>query len=254
MPSCEYSVIKYVPDIVRFEPVNIGVSLVDREGRVARNRFITDFGPLFARLGTRRINGLERSFQSLAPEVAVDDEDHLWRMHERFNGSIFYSEPATVEMPAGRPALEKIFDRMISVKAGPRGRPRSRASTIRRAVGSFCRSRLPSSAFSGPYAVPTESDLEPVRDFAFFRDGRILYTIDVLDGRAHARHLIKLFLYEIDAMNAGAGRGAKPYIFAPSGPGRPRGLHAGLLDRRNVTVVPPERHSEVLEGIRSALC
>ena len=47
MAECEFSVIKYVPDIVRFEPVNIGISLLDKQNKKIHNKYMTNFHEFF---------------------------------------------------------------------------------------------------------------------------------------------------------------------------------------------------------------
>ncbi len=62
MSECEFSVIKYVPDIVRFEPVNIGIILLDKQNKKIHVKYVTNFNELFTRLGVEKIHGLEKSF------------------------------------------------------------------------------------------------------------------------------------------------------------------------------------------------
>lgn len=115
MTRYEFSVIKYVPDIARFEPVNIGVALLDMDNMVIHNRFITDFSRFFSRLGVDRINGLERSFEHCTPEVSANGKDHLWKIYEASNGSMFYSKPAVIarlgEMPDSKSMLGRYLTR-----------------------------------------------------------------------------------------------------------------------------------------------
>ena len=117
MANCEFCIIKYTPDIVRFEPVNIGIALMDKEKKLLYNRFITNFDELFVRLGTGEIHGLKKSFENYLPEMPVESTDHLQKLHEGFHGSVSYSKPIKIASDHIHATLDKVFDKMISIKA-----------------------------------------------------------------------------------------------------------------------------------------
>lgn len=126
MSEYEFSVIKYVPDIVRLEPVNIGIALLDRKNRRLYRRYITNFDDMFKRLGVENVNGLEKSFENYKPVETVDSEDMLHALHDSFPCSIFYSEPTAIYVKKVDDMLEQIFDKMISI--------RDRSKTVRKIV------------------------------------------------------------------------------------------------------------------------
>ena len=80
------------------------------------SKYITNFNEFFRRLGVEKIHGLERSFENYKPLLEVDANDYLWKLHESFHGSVFYSEPIRVNAKKNIDiTLQHVFDKMISV-------------------------------------------------------------------------------------------------------------------------------------------
>ncbi len=202
MQECEFSVIKYVPNAVRFEPVNIGIALLDKKNRRLHNRHITNFREFFKRLGVETIRGLEKSFENYKPVLDVDGDDHLWKLHDSFHGSVFYSEPVKIQAKSIDAALQDVFDKMISVHGTrqPAGEAASVRQTKAQIKNHVRRLSFPENSYLEKYPIDA-MEIPQTRDFAFMRGEKLVNTIDVINFASNAVvDSLTLFLYEIKAI------------------------------------------------------
>lgn len=217
MLNCEFSVIKYVPDIVRFEPVNIGIALLDKQNKKTHNKYITNFNAFFKRLGVENIHGLEQSFENYKPVLEVDTDDYLWKLHDSFHGSVFYSEPIKVTATNMDITLQQVFDKMISI---PEKKIDFKETVSIPAVKTKIKQyveklKFPENTFQERYEINTYSRLPQTRDFAFMKNNELINTIDVFNfSDSTVFNVLKLFLYEIIAIVTSAKYPQhKPLIF-----------------------------------------
>ena len=116
MSEYEFSVIKYVINSARFEPVNIGVALLDKKNKILYRRFITNFDELFRRIGVKHLNGFEKSFENYESVEKNVEIDALDKWHNSFPDSISCSKPRPISIKNIDGDFVKLFDINISVK------------------------------------------------------------------------------------------------------------------------------------------
>ena len=121
MSNYEFLTVQYVSDLVKFEPVNIGIILVDRKNKTLYRKYITNFDELFRRIGVKTINGLEQSFYKYVRVEDVTDENILYTMYESPQGSIRYSKPVPIKSDDDVcTIIHRVFGKMISIMDGPK--------------------------------------------------------------------------------------------------------------------------------------
>jgi len=262
MIDCEFSVIKYIPDIVRFEPVNIGIALLDKQNKKMHNKYITNFNAFFKRLGVDNIHGLERSFENYKPVLEVDTTDYLWKLHDSFHGSIFYAEPITVTSQNIDITLQLVFDKMISITQKQQDMKEiisvSLAKTkIRQYIEKLT---FPKNSYSEKYQIDVFSGIPQTRDFAFMKNDELINTIDVFNFSDNAIFdSLKLFIYEIRAIisstkypkNQPLIFGTLPIIKAKLSSTINQSIE--FLNMNKIPIINPELQEQKIQEIRSIM-
>lgn len=128
MPKYRFSTIKLVPDLVRDEPINIGVVLHDLEKKVAYHKITENWAEVRRRT---RIDGMpELGGISESGAVPVDDEYLDKLSHKQFQDSLVITEPVPVAAnDAVESTLSRLFQSQISLPD-----PRSHSTKISKIV------------------------------------------------------------------------------------------------------------------------
>ena len=262
MTNCEFCVIKYISDIARFEPINIGIALLDKKKKQLHNKFITNFNDLFLRLGTKHIHGLEKSFEGYNPKISVESEDHLWKLYDGFHGNVFYSKPTKIISKEIDVTLDRVFNKMISIKvinsnASDHVSVLKLQKTIRDYFSQF---NLSSANYCEGFNIEDTIEIPQTRQFAFLKEGQLHHTIDTfnfLDNKIHI--FLLLFMHDMNAIaNSEFHNKNKPYIFSTTNvdlknfPDR-FAKYINLLAKKNITIINPENHQEKLEEIKECV-
>jgi len=259
MTNCEFSVIKYVPDIAKFEPVNIGIALLDKKNKKMHNKYITNFDAFFKRLGEEKIHGFERSFENYKPVVNVKSQDYLWKLHDSFHGSIFYSEPVMIDSDANEITLQRLYNKMISI---PEQEKISEAIAsikyIKTKTRDYIRKlQFPEDAVHEKYKISGLIEFPQRRDFAFIKNKQLLNTIDVFNfTSSDIIDSVRLFLYDIMAIISSEKYPQnKPIIFGTS-ISKEYPISKSVMtsmdtfEKRKIPIILPSRQKEILQEIR----
>ena len=259
MVNCEFCIIKYAPDMVRFEPVNIGIALMDKEKKLLHNRFITNFDELFARLGTDKVHGLKQSFENYLPVMPIESTEHLQKLHEGFHGSVSYSKPIKIASDQIHTVLDQIFDKMISIKEEPNVREYSIRKIKKTIQEYFSQFNLPNENYCEQYDIK-DVDIPQIRQFAFLKEGQLHHTIDAFNfANAQINNSLQLFMYDVGAIAESTRHSDnKPHVFSAestdSGDITKRTRkNIDLLLKKNIDVVSPENHLEKLDEIKEQM-
>jgi hypothetical protein len=262
MVDCEFSVIKYVPDIARFEPVNIGISLLDKQNKNMHNKYITNFNAFFKRLGVENIHGLERSFENYKPLLTVDSTDYLWKLHDSFHGSVFYSEPIKINAKEIEITLQQVFNKMISI-------PEKKQEVKESITIPFIRTKIrqyieklefPEKTYQEKYEIQAFSGIPQIRDFAFIKDGELINTIDVVNfAEGSVFDTLKLFLHEIKDLtlsekypkNRSLIFGTMPIDQQKASPITKQSIE--YMNMSRIPIINPNEQEEIIQEIRSII-
>lgn len=256
MTECEFSVIKYVPDIARFEPVNIGIALLDKKNKQMYNKYITNFNGFFKRLGVEKINGLEASFKNYRPASYVDSTNYLWDLHHSFHGSVMYSEPIRIDVQDVSAAVQQVFDNMISIHEKQEAAKDAANVTatkirIRKHIKNMC---FPENSYKEKFGLAIKPGMPQIRrDFAFVRGRELRDTINVFDlSKRAVSDGLKLFWYEMRTIRQSEKyKKSKPWIFSTAPVEYEKLADSQIADQD--TIVDPRHQKEKLEEIRSSL-
>lgn len=114
MPKYRFSTIKLVPDLVRDEPINIGVVLHDLGKKIAYHKLTENWAEVNRRTQISDIPDLGNISQSEA--VHVDDEYLHKLSHKRFPDSLTITEPRPIASDdAVEDVLSFLFESQISL-------------------------------------------------------------------------------------------------------------------------------------------
>ena len=108
---CRYSVIKYVADEVRGEPINIGVLIQNRKNLETHCKFITRFDLI--RTSDEDPQFLQAIADKIRQESPRVDLEHLF---EKYSGKICLSPPRAALTDDPGEEVKAIFDRFVSVE------------------------------------------------------------------------------------------------------------------------------------------
>ena len=262
MAECEFSVIKYVPDIVKFEPVNVGIALLDKQNKKMHNKYITNFSSFFDRLGVEKINGLERSFENYKSSINVESSDYLWKLHDSFHESMFYSEPIKINSKTIDVTLQQVFNKMISIPEKEISvTEKISVNLIKDTVkGYIAKFKFPEKSYQERYEIIIETLIPQTRDFAFLKDNELINTIDVFNfSNSGFLDSLKLFLYEINViMTSKRYQNSKPLLFSTkniSPKEKSRGIHQSLeyLHMSKIPIIYPDNQKEIIQDIRNTM-
>lgn len=258
MTDSEFSVIKYVPDIAKFEPVNIGIALLDKKNKKMHHKYITNFDAFFKRLGVDKIHGFEKSFENYKPILDIDSSDYLWKLHDSFHGSIFYSEPVVIDSDVNEITLQKLYQKMISIpEQGKITDPLVSMKYIKNKTKEYItKLQFPKNTTHERYEIKVQSDLPQFHDFAFTKQDTLLNTIDIFNfTQGDIIDSVRLFLYDVKAMIMSEKYPQnKPIIFGTSlsEDTITRSIKTSLetIHKRNIPIIYSDDQEEILQEIR----
>lgn len=115
MATHSYVVAKYIPDIVKNEPVNVGI-LVQSGEKTIEGRFIENFRPLAMRYKDVNIKALKGILDSSRGVSDVKSGDHLKKLEADNQYHLIFSEPNGIVAGTTRQALDKLYDMFISIE------------------------------------------------------------------------------------------------------------------------------------------
>lgn len=117
MTEYEFSIIKYYDDIVRDEPVNIGVFVLNVKKRILYRKFTTNFPELSKRLGKRDDWEYFKNHYSEYKRIEKNVKTtYLWKYYYDNNYTIQSSKPILVKSDKNIiEFIEFIYDIHISI-------------------------------------------------------------------------------------------------------------------------------------------
>ena len=110
MGTYSYTVSRFVPDMIRNEPVNIGIIVVNSGTGKTAHRFMGNLRGLRARCPGANLRGLEDIVGSIQVGDMPDGVDALARLADRHVYSLRFTSPRAVTAPTLEDALRIVFD------------------------------------------------------------------------------------------------------------------------------------------------
>jgi hypothetical protein len=128
MSAFNFIIAKFIPDLVKNEPVNIGVIVNDPVSKKSYGRFIENFRTLSMRYPDANINALKLLLDSYRGEHAIPDPKYLEKLSSNSVFQLRFTEPNAIRAGLPSQALELLFSKYISIE--PKNRPRQALTKI----------------------------------------------------------------------------------------------------------------------------
>lgn len=118
MKICEYVVVKYLPDEIRKEPVNIGIIMREKKTGRIYQKFYPNLNQLSIRVPSANTE-LIYEFITTIKKLNTSDENSLNEMFQNFNHQIQFSEVMGTVCNDTKDRLEKLYKRFVSLSEIP---------------------------------------------------------------------------------------------------------------------------------------
>jgi len=119
MATFNFVIAKFVPDLVKNEPVNVGVIVNDSASGKSFGRFVENFRTLGSRYPDSNINALKIMLDSYRGEYQTNDE-YLKKLSKDSQFQLRFTEPNAIRSGIPSTALELLFEKYIGVESKPR--------------------------------------------------------------------------------------------------------------------------------------
>lgn len=116
MATYSYIVARFIPDIVKNEPINIGV-LVQSEKNKVEGKFIENFRSLGQRYKDVNVKALQGILDTLRGEYEVSSYEYLTQVAKDFQYQLVFSKPTSVVAASHKQALEELYNSFISIES-----------------------------------------------------------------------------------------------------------------------------------------
>ena len=134
MPMYNFLVARFVPDLVKNEPVNVGIIVNDKSKKKTHGRFIENFRPLAGRYRNSNINALKEIIDSFRGDLANPSENNLKALSENFHYQLRFTEPRAIKAGSHDAAVASLFDQYISIESKVRKRKAVTKIQLRRMI------------------------------------------------------------------------------------------------------------------------
>ena len=263
MGTYSYTVSRFVPDLIRNEPINIGIIAVDPSTGKTAHRFMDNLRGLKARCPGANLRALEGIVMSIKVGNMPGGVGDLERLANAHTHSLQFTSPRAATAPTLEAALRTVYatcvgkiakDEPAPLRVAARGRLLGRIDDELRRSAIAEEAAIPQPAFAGSRGV--------FRPDRAFRKGSGAIALHALSFAAQPRRALKdakvlAIDYEDAAANAADLRCAAIVDPAPDN-GSPRGPEmyeqaVGHLRDKDCEVVPTARMPEYVKDIARRL-
>ncbi|MBI3640662.1 MAG: DUF3037 domain-containing protein [Thaumarchaeota archaeon] len=122
MTSFNYVIARFLPDIIKNEPINLGIIVHSPKTGQAYGRFIENFRPLGARYHDVNISALKGVVETFRGEYKIESNDYLPQLTKDFRYQLIFTEPNGIISSTPQKAVEELFERYISIDIKKRDR------------------------------------------------------------------------------------------------------------------------------------
>ena len=127
MGTYSYAVLRFVPDPIRNEPVNVGVVVVDPETGRTAHALMRNLRALGRRCPGADLGSLESVLESFHVGDMPGGADDLASLARRHTNLLQFTPPRAVAAPTMEESLELAFERYVGVHAVCSGAPRPKS-------------------------------------------------------------------------------------------------------------------------------
>ena len=182
MEGCYFVVAKYLPDIFRNEPVNVGVLVCSSKTKEVHGKFIENFQSFSAKHRDINSTFLKDMIEGFRGKSKIDSDDYLMQLHESYNHNLRFSKPGVIDTDAPENALEKLFSQLVTET-----KKKARKTLTRQQLRGMVTKEIKVQKFDKAWIIPKQKIHGKIHDFVFdygFKNGKVsdlLHTIS-FDG------------------------------------------------------------------------
>lgn len=179
MNTYSFAVAKFIPDVARNEPVNVGVILNDSDKKMAYGKFIKNFGILRRRHPESDIDSLRVILDAHRGDHKTRSKNFMSALNKDNRHQLIFTDARAIKSETPKKAIQTLYELYISVE--------SKKNKIRR----FTQTRLKSevrqsiikSKLEKEWIKPRFSVRGPIDNFKFdyaFKNGRVSDLLHVI--------------------------------------------------------------------------
>ena len=115
MPVFSYVVARFVPDMVKNEPVNVGIMVQDSQTGLVKSRFVKNFRTLAYRHPETDIWALEEIVGAFDRADGPESDGYLRRVHDHNKHNLRFTEPRAAESNRIADAVQTLYFRYVGI-------------------------------------------------------------------------------------------------------------------------------------------
>src|SRR5438105_11603458 len=109
-----YVIAKFVPDMARDEPVNVGIVMYSPDSKEAHGKFIDNFQPLGARYHHKvNLDSLKTKVEEFRGRQLDISEKYLLDLTNSFQYNLRFAGPSGIVAKNSVEAMDKVFQQLI---------------------------------------------------------------------------------------------------------------------------------------------
>lgn len=122
MTTYNFVVARFIPDLIKNEPVNIGIIVNDSENNKSYGRFVENFRPLISRYHDSNIGALKNIIETFRGQYDFESSTYLEKLSKDFQYQLRFTEPRAIKAEQPSQALATLYDQYISIESKVRQR------------------------------------------------------------------------------------------------------------------------------------
>lgn len=190
MTTYSYVIARFVPDMVKNEPINVGV-LLQSDNKKIEGKFIENFRTLAMRYHDVNVKALQGIFDSFRGSHEVNNYDHLEKLSTDFQYQLLFTRPTAIVAGTPQQAMEKLYEKFISVEP----KKRIKKSLTRIQLRSLVRTQIEEKKFERKWFIPKHIVKGPKDHFEFdfaFKNGKVSDLLHTISFEGNAKNALIL--------------------------------------------------------------
>jgi len=122
MTTYNFVVARFIPDLIKNEPVNIGIIVNDSENNKSFGRFVENFRPLISRYRDSNIGALRDIIETFRGDNKLESKKYLEELSKNFQYQLRFTEPRAIKAGMPSQAMELLYNQYISIESKIRQR------------------------------------------------------------------------------------------------------------------------------------
>ena len=117
MNTYNFVVARFIPDLIRNEPVNVGIIVNDSKTHKSFGRFVENFRPLISRYKDCNIAALKTIIETFRGEYELESNESLEKLSKNSQYQLRFTEPRAIRSGDHLQAIESLYKRYISIES-----------------------------------------------------------------------------------------------------------------------------------------